>query len=133
MMKKATNLVYNAFSKCFFALANLKDINGYNMMKKFSCHYITLGLIFSYLLNLTHHFWIYLQLQENFEWIFLGKTSLGIVHYYAEICRKLLILCTESSKIWHKIVTFSAPNILDPLPTLALRPKSPELKRFGNN
>ena len=34
MMKKATNLVYNAFSKCFFALDNLKDINGYNMMKK---------------------------------------------------------------------------------------------------
>ena len=34
MMEKATNLVYNAFSKFFFVLANLKYINGYNMMKK---------------------------------------------------------------------------------------------------
>ena len=34
MTKKATNLVYNAFSKFFFVLANLKYINGYNMMKK---------------------------------------------------------------------------------------------------
>ena len=34
MMKKATNLVYNAFSKKKFVLANLKYINGYNMMKK---------------------------------------------------------------------------------------------------
>ena len=56
MMKKATNLVYNTFSNFFFALANLKYINGYNMMKKNWCHYITLGLIFSHLVKLTHHF-----------------------------------------------------------------------------
>ena len=57
MMKKVTNLVYNAFS-IFFVLANLKYINGYNMMKKW-CHYITLGLIFSHPVKLTHHFQIY--------------------------------------------------------------------------
>ena len=34
MMKKATNLVYNALLNFFFVLANLKYINGYNMMKK---------------------------------------------------------------------------------------------------
>jgi hypothetical protein len=34
MMKKATNLVYNTFSKKKFVLANLKYINDYNMMKK---------------------------------------------------------------------------------------------------
>jgi hypothetical protein len=34
MMKKATNLVYNTFSKKNFVLANLKYINDYNMMKK---------------------------------------------------------------------------------------------------
>ena len=51
MMKKAKNVVYNAFSKtnwtyrAFFkkkkiVLANLKCINGYNMIKKFFwCHY----------------------------------------------------------------------------------------------
>ena len=33
MMKKGTNMVYIAFSIFFFALANLKYINGYNMMK----------------------------------------------------------------------------------------------------
>ena len=33
MMKKVTNLVYNAFP-IFFVLANLKYVNGYNMMKK---------------------------------------------------------------------------------------------------
>ena len=46
-------------------------------------------------------------------------------------------------KIWHKIVTFSAPNVLDPLSTLNMHliinnaflwdQKSPELKRFWNN
>ena len=34
MMKKTRNLVYNAISKFFFVLANLKYNNGYNMMKK---------------------------------------------------------------------------------------------------
>ena len=34
MMEKATHLVFNALSNFFFVLANLKDINGYNMMKK---------------------------------------------------------------------------------------------------
>jgi hypothetical protein len=34
MMKKATNLVYKEFSKFLFVLANLKYINGYNMVKK---------------------------------------------------------------------------------------------------
>ena len=34
LMKKATNLVYNAFFIFIFVLANLKHINGYNMMKK---------------------------------------------------------------------------------------------------
>ena len=59
MTKKATNLVYNAFSKKNFVLANLKYINSYNMMKKNWCQYITLGLIFSHLVKLTHHFHIY--------------------------------------------------------------------------
>ena len=49
---------------------------------------------------------------------FWANKSLGIFHWHAEIRRKLLILCTESSKIWHKIVTFSAPNVLNPLPSL---------------
>ena len=35
MMKKATNLVDNAFFKKKFVLANLKYINDYNIMKKF--------------------------------------------------------------------------------------------------
>ena len=30
---------------------------------------------------------------------FSAKKSFGTVHSHAEICRKLLILCTESSKI----------------------------------
>ena len=34
MMKKSTNLVYNAFSKFFFVSANLEYNNGYSMMKK---------------------------------------------------------------------------------------------------
>ena len=29
---------------------------------------------------------------------FLAKKSLGIVHKHAEMCQKLLILCSESSK-----------------------------------
>ena len=45
---------------------------------------------------------------------------MGIVHWHAEIRRKWLILCTESSKKLTQIVTFSAPNVLDPLPTLNL-------------
>ena len=39
-------------------------------------------------------------------------------HWNAEIRRKLLILCTESSKKLTQIVTFIAPNVLDPLPAL---------------
>ena len=34
MLKKAKNLVYNAFFKKISVLANLKYINSYNMMKK---------------------------------------------------------------------------------------------------
>ena len=49
---------------------------------------------------------------------FLAKKSLCIVHWHAEIRRKLLILCSESSKKLSQIVTFSASNILDPLPGL---------------
>ena len=33
-----------------------------------------------------------------FEQFFLANKPLGIVHFHAEIRRKLLILCTESSK-----------------------------------
>jgi hypothetical protein len=58
--EKATNLVYNEFSKKKFVLANLKYINGYNMMKKsWFENYITLGLIFSHLVKLKYHFGIY--------------------------------------------------------------------------
>ena len=74
--------------------------------------------------------------------IFVANKPVGIVHWHAEIRRKLLILCTECSKKLTQIVTFSAPNVLDPLPALkhatnhkqclALRPKIPELKRFIN-
>ena len=59
MMKKATNLVYNTFFKFFFALANLKYINDYNMMKKnlvslysFRTYFFTLGEINVSFLNL---------------------------------------------------------------------------------
>ena len=67
--KNPTNLVYNAFSKLFFVLANLKYINGYNMIKENWCHYITLALISSHLVKLTYHFQIYKQevtATENF-------------------------------------------------------------------
>ena len=49
---------------------------------------------------------------------FFANKPLGIVNWHAELRRKLLILCTESSKKWTQIVTFSAPNVLDPLPAL---------------
>ena len=55
-MKKAINLVYNAFSKCFFALANLKDINGYNMMKIF----------FMSLHNFRTYFFILVEVNASF-------------------------------------------------------------------
>jgi len=51
---------------------------------------------------------------------FLANKPLGIVHWHAEIRRKLLILCTERSKNLSWIVTFSAPNVTDPLPTLVM-------------
>jgi hypothetical protein len=66
MTKKATNLVYNAFSKFFFVLANLKYINGYNMMKKnlvslhnFRTYFFPLGEVnasFSYLLTRANNY-----------------------------------------------------------------------------
>ena len=59
MMKKATNLVYNTFFKKNFVLANFEYTNGYNMMKKNWCHYVTLGVNFSHLVNFTGHFLIY--------------------------------------------------------------------------
>ena len=61
MLKKATNLVQNAFFEKKIGLANSKYINTFNMMKKNWCQYITLGLIFSHLAKLTYHFRIYSQ------------------------------------------------------------------------
>ena len=68
MTKKATNLVYNAFSKKKFVLANLKYINSYNMMKKklvslynFRTYFFPLGEVevsFSNLLTRTNHTFI---------------------------------------------------------------------------
>ena len=59
MMKKATNLVYNTFSKKKFVLANLKYINDYNMMKKnlvslhnFRTYFFPLGEVNASFLNL---------------------------------------------------------------------------------
>ena len=76
MTKKATNLVYNAFSKKFFVLANLKYINGYNMMKKnflslhnFRTYFFPLGEVnasFSYLLTRANNY-------RRFCVIFLSK------------------------------------------------------------
>ena len=51
-------------------------------------------------------------------WLFLANKPLGIVHWHAEIHRKLQILYTECSKKLTHIVTFSAPNVLNPLPSL---------------
>ena len=51
-------------------------------------------------------------------WLFLANKPLGIVHWHAEIRRKLLILCTECSKKLTQIVTFSDPNVLNPLSSL---------------
>ena len=51
-------------------------------------------------------------------WLFLANKPLGIVHWHAEIRRKLQILYTECSKKLTHIVTFSAPNVLNPLPSL---------------
>ena len=53
-----------------------------------------------------------------FVWLFLANKPLGIVHWHAEIRRKLQILYTECSKKLTQIVTFSAPNVLNPLPSL---------------
>jgi hypothetical protein len=59
MMKKATNLVYNALLNFFFVLANLKYINGYIMMKfflvslhNFSTYFFPLGEVNASFLNL---------------------------------------------------------------------------------
>ena len=59
MMKKATNLVYNAFFKKKIVLANLKYINDYNMTKQilvslhnFRTYFFPLGEVNASFLNL---------------------------------------------------------------------------------
>ena len=59
MTKKATNLVYNAFSIFFLSWLIWNILMVIIWWKKNWCHYITLGLIFSHLVKLTHHFRIY--------------------------------------------------------------------------
>ena len=56
--------------------------------------------------------------RKNLSDFFLANKPLGIVHWHAEIRRKLQILYTECSKKLTQIVTFSAPNVLNPLPSL---------------
>jgi hypothetical protein len=102
MTRKATNLVYKAFSNLFFVLANLKYINGCNMMKKklvslhkFRTYFFPLGEVNASFLNLLTRANNYRKILSDF---FFANKALGIVHWHAEIRRKLLILCTESSK-----------------------------------
>ena len=57
---------------------------------------------------------------RKFLCFFLANKPLGIVHWHAEIRRKMHILCTESSKKLTQIVTFSTPKVLDPLSALNL-------------
>ena len=94
------------------------------MIKENWCHYITLALISSHLVKLTYHFQIYKQevtATENF-WVifFLQKSQLTLsirMQKYVENCSFYVL---KVLKIWHKIVTFCAQNILDSLPTLKM-------------
>ena len=61
MTKKATNLVYNAFSNFFLSWLIWNISMAIVWWKKNWRHYITLGLIFSHLVKLTYHFQIYYQ------------------------------------------------------------------------
>ena len=76
ILKKATTWTYTWFFQTSFALANLIHINSYNMRKK---SVMTLYSFRTYFFTLD-------EVQASFS------------NLHAEMCRKLLILFTESSK-----------------------------------
>jgi hypothetical protein len=82
------------------------------MTKKKWCHYITLEVIFSHG-EVNGSFSKLLTRANNYRkflyYFFLANKPLGIVH--AEMCRKLLILCAESSKFWTKNAIFGTGNL----------------------
>ena len=109
-------------------------------MHNFRTYFFALGEVNASISNLLTTANNYRKLLSDF---FQQKSNLALsicMHKHAENCSFLVL---RVQKIWHKIVTFSAPNILNPLPAtyhapnhkqcLALRPKIPKLKRFGNN
>ena len=70
------------------ALDNLIHINSYDMRKKVWCHYIILGLIFSHLVKLRHHVWIYSQ-------------QLKPIHFKKTVARISFL-----SKLWYFLFWF---------------------------
>ena len=63
---------------------------------------------------------------------FLANKPLGIFNWHAEMCQKLVILCSETSKFWGQNGHFSTRKVLNALlkldnailfiPMLILRP-----------
>ena len=116
--KKDTNWTYNVFSKKKFVLAIFKNINSQKMIKKklvslynFRSNFFPLAEVNGSFLNL-------LTRANNYRKI-LSDFFEQISHWVLSICMKK---CAENCSFYElkvqKIVTFSAPNISDPLPTL---------------
>ena len=124
-MTISTNLVYNEFSKknLSWLIWNILR-NGYNMMKRSWCHYslhnfrnyfFPLGEVkvsFSNLLTRTNNY------RNFFSDFFMKKSHLELSISRQKYADNFSFYVLKVQRIWHKIITFCASNILDPLPRL---------------